>query len=126
MKRGSEILVGWVVVAFLLDTIIVPHSIPSNGFEVLCDRLTVISFPLGAWFYARHSGRVSVVICYGLIAGTFSIFGPLSFFYDARGMAREITAGWKFAIVGVPMLMTLICVALFALRRFLDGKDDPK
>jgi hypothetical protein len=125
MKKGITILVGWLIAAMVIDTFIVPHSIPHNGIEIFCDRLTIIFFPWAAWFYARHSSRISPVFCYGLIAGVFSIYIPLSFFYDARGMPREITILWKIAIVGVPILMAAVCAGVFALRRFLDGKNEP-
>jgi hypothetical protein len=122
VKRGIEILISWLVVTILVATFIAPN-IPLNGFTILCDHLTVASFPLAAWFYARHSDRISPIIAYGLIAGIFSIFVPLHFFYDSRGMSREISIDWKIAVVGVPILMALLCVGIFTLRRFLDRDD---
>ena len=119
MKRGIEILIIWLVIAGCAN-FLAPHSIPHNGFERLVYFVTVGSFPFAAWIYAHHSGRVSPVICFGLIAGVFTI---LPVFTDARGMARDITLGWEFVIGGVPVLMTLACVGLFALRRFLDRED---
>jgi hypothetical protein len=119
MKRGIEILIMWLVIAFCAN-LLAPYSIPQNGFERLVYFITVGSFPFAAWSYARHSTRVSPVICFGLIAGVFSI---LPVFTDARGMARDITIGWQFVIGGVPVLMTLVCVGIFYLRRFLDRDD---
>jgi hypothetical protein len=119
MKRGIEILIMWLVIAGCAN-FLAPHSIPQNGFERLVYFVTVGSFPFAAWIYAHHSGRVSPVICFGLVASVFTI---LPVFTDARGMARDITLGWEFVIGGVPVLMTLTCVGLFALRRYLDRED---
>jgi len=119
MKRGIEILVMWLVIASCAN-FLAPHSIPQNGFERLFFFVTVLSFPFAAWIYAGHACRMTPVICFGLIAGVFTI---LPVFTDPRGMARDITLGWKLVIVGVPILMTLICIGFFSLRRFLDGKD---
>ena len=123
MKRGIEILISWLIIAVLVDGLIVPRGIPRNGFEILFDRLTVASFPFAAWLYARHSNRVLPVICYGLIAGTFSAFVALSFFYDTRGIAKDITFGRQLVFIGLPVLMAFLCVGIFALRRFLDSKS---
>jgi hypothetical protein len=120
MKRGIEILIMWLVIAFFANMLVLP-TIPPNGAQKLCFELTVISFPFAAWCYARHAARVSPVICFGLIAGVYSI---LPAFTDSRGMARDITLGWEFVIGGVPVLMTLVCVGLFALRRYLDRDDE--
>jgi hypothetical protein len=123
MKRGIEILVMWLIIVVIAEAIS-PRSIPHNSFEGLIDRLAVISFPMGAWVYARHSGRLSPVICYGLIAGVLCVVGPMSAFEDSRGMARDLTLGWKIAIFGVPVLMTLLCVGVCLLRRYLDRDDE--
>ena len=92
--------------------------------EVICDRLTVLAFPLAAWVYARHSGRLSPVICYGLIAGVYCVFVPLPIFYNACGMLRrEFTVTQEFLIFFVPLLMASACASLCALRRFLERDD---
>lgn len=116
MKRGIEILVGWLVIVFCAN-LLAPHSVPVNALERFVQIVTVISFPFGAWCYAGHAGRVSPVICFGLIAGVLSVW-PV--FTDERGMERNITPGWELVIGGGPVLMTLICVGFFVLRRFLD------
>lgn len=89
MRRGIEILVMWLLVIVAIDFFYPTRSVPRNGTEVMCHRLAVIAFPLAAWFYARHSGRLSPVICYGLIAGVYCVFVPLPIFYNARGMLRR-------------------------------------
>ena len=123
MKRGIEILVMWLIIVTLAE-MFAPRSIPHNGFEGLIDSLVMLSLPMGAWVYARHSGRLSPVICYGLIAGVLSVVGPMSAFEDSRGMARDLTLGWKIAIFGVPVLMALLCVGVCVLRRYLDRDDE--
>lgn len=120
MKRGIEILIMWLVIAFCANFLF-QSGIPPSGFERLVFFVTVASFPFAAWSYAHHAARVSPVICFGLIAGVFSV---LPVFTDGRGMARDITLGWKFVIGGVPVLMTLVCVGFFALRRYLDRDDE--
>jgi len=112
----------WLIIVTLVEAF-APRSIPHNSFEGLIDRLVIISFPMAAWVYARHSGRLFPVICYGLIAGVLCVVGPMSAFVDSRGMVRNLTLGWEIAIFGVPVLMTLLCVGVCLLRRYLD-KDD--
>jgi hypothetical protein len=121
MKRGIEILVLWLLVISLLDLFLPFRSVPRNGMEVICDRLTVIAFPLAAWIYARHSGRLSPVICYGLIAGVYCVLVPLPIFYNARGMLRrEFTVAQEVLIFALPVLMASLCAGLCALRRFME------
>jgi hypothetical protein len=75
--------------------------------------------------YARHSGRLSPVICYGLIAGVYCVFVPLPIFYNARGMLRrEFTVTQEVLIFAVPVLMASACAGLCALRRFLEREDE--
>ena len=121
MKRGIEILIMWLVIVFCAN-FLAPHSIPTNGLERLVYFAMVISFPFGAWCYARHASGILPVICFGLVAGVFTI---LPVFNDPRGGTREITIGWELVIGGVPILMTFICAGFFGLRRFLDRKDNP-
>lgn len=121
MNRGIEILIMWLVVAFCVS-FVVPCSIPQNGLKSWTDFLTVISFPFAAWVYAGHSARVSPVICFGLLAGALSI---LPFLGDPNGMARDHLTKWKCILGGAPVLMTLICVGMFALRRFMDREVEP-
>jgi hypothetical protein len=123
MKRGIDILVIWLIIVTLAEAF-APRSIPQNGFERLIDRLVMLSFPMAAWVYARHSGRLSPVIGYGLIAGVLCVFGPMSAFEDSRGMPRDLTLGWEISIFGVPVLMTLLCVGVCALRRYLDRGEE--
>ena len=124
MKRGIEILLCWLVITALVD-FVVPRSIPRNSMEAMCDRLTVFAFPLAAWVYARHSGRLSPVICYGLIAGAYCVFVPLPIFYNARGMLRrEFTVAQEILIFVVPLLMASVCVGLCSLRRFLERENE--
>jgi hypothetical protein len=61
------------------------------------------------------------VICYGLIAGVITI---LPVFEMPNGDFRPLTPRLVCIVVGVPVLMTLVCVGLFALRRFLDREDE--
>ena len=124
MERGIEILICWLFVIGLVDLFFPLRSIPHNSMEGWCDLLAVIGFPLGAWVYARHSGRLSPVICYGLIAGVFCVFVPLSLFYDSRGRFGEITVARELLIVSVPVFMALVCSGLCLLRRFLDRDDE--
>ena len=120
MKQGIKILIGWLVIVFFANLLVI-HTIPRNSAEGLCYKLSVISFPFAAWSYARHAGRVSPVICFGLLAGVFTI---LPVFTDARGMARDITLGWELIIAGVPVLMTSLCLGVFGLKRWLDSEDE--
>jgi hypothetical protein len=113
MNRGIEILIMWFVVAFCISSLF---------FASLLNLLTVISFPFAAWFYARHSARVSPVICFGLVAGVLSILPVLG---DSRGMVWNHMLRWECIIWGVPVLMTLVCVGTFTLRRFLDREVEP-
>jgi hypothetical protein len=41
-----------------------------------------------------------------------------------NGDFRPLTPRLVCIVVGVPVLMTLVCVGLFALRRFLDREDE--
>lgn len=123
MKRGIEILVMWLIIVTVAE-VLSPRTIPHNSDEGLIDRLVMISLPMAAWVYARHSGRVSPVICYGLIAGVLCVVGPMSAFEDSRGMVRDLTLGWEIAIFSVPVLMALLCVGVCVLRRYLDGSDE--
>jgi len=120
MRRGVEILIMWLIIAGCAN-FLAPHSIPQNGFERLVYFVTVISFPLAAWIYARHTHRVSPVICFGLVAGAFTI---LPVFEDGRGMPRDITLGWILVIGGVPVLMMLVCLCFHFLRRWSDKSPD--
>ena len=117
MKRGIKALFNWLLFAGEVNVV---------AMLLLVQRLvylpTVISFPFAAWVYAGHSGRVSPVICLGLIAGAYAIQPA---FTDRHGFTRALTPGWEFFIGGVPILMTLLCVGFFVLRRFLDREDPP-
>ena len=128
MKRGIEILLMWLLVIGLVDTLLPLRSIPHTSMEGWCDLLAVIAFPLGAWVYARHSGRLSPVICYGLLAGGFCLFGavtlPVSLYYGSRGGFRELSIPRQVFLFSVPVLMALVCTGLFAVRRFLERDDE--
>ena len=125
MKRGIEILIMWLLIIAIADFILPMRSVPRNGMEVMCDHLTVLAFPLAAWVYARHSGRLSPVICYGLIAGVYCVLVPLPIFYNVHGMLRrEFTVTQEALIFAVPVLMASVCTGLCALRRFLEREDE--
>ena len=125
MKRGIEILVMWLLVIATVDFFFPFRSVPRHGMEVMCDRLTVMAFPLAAWVYARHCGRLSPVICYGLIAGVYCVLVPLPIFYNSRGLLRrEFTAAQEVLVFLVPVLMASVCAGLWALRRFLGREDE--
>ena len=125
MKRGIEILTMWLLVIGLVDMFFPLRSVPRCSMEGWCDFLAVIGFPFGAWIYARHSGKLSPVICYGLIAGVYCVFVLLPIFHNVRGlMRRELIAVHELLIFAMPVLMASVCVGLCALRRFLDREDE--
>jgi hypothetical protein len=115
MKRGIELLIGWLVIA-VCTNLLVPHSIPPDRMERLVFLLTVSSFPLAALVYARYASRVSAVICFGLVAGVLAII-PL--FTDRRGLARDITGIWEFFIFSAPVFMALACAGFYSFGRRL-------
>jgi hypothetical protein len=125
MKRGIEILIYWLVVIVAVDFFLPTRSIPRTSLEGYCHLFALLLLPCAPWFYARHSGRWSPVICYGLIAGVYCVFVPLPIFHNPRGlMRRELTAVHEFMIFAVPILMVSVCVGLCALRRYLDRDDE--
>ena len=125
MKRGIKILILWLLAITVIDFFYPVRSVPRNGTEVQTHRLAVIAFPLAAWFYARHSGRLAPVICYGLIAGVYCVFVPLPIFYNARSLPRqELSVTQQVLIFAVPILMASMCAGLCMLRRFLEREDE--
>ena len=123
MKKGIAILLLWLITAILANFFFAAPSIPHTRMKGVVNLLTVLSFPVGAWVYGRNSGRLAPVICYGLTAGVFCVFGPLSLFYNSHGGLRETTFARELFIISVPVFMALICSGLCMLRRFLDEQD---
>ncbi len=55
MKRGVEILVMWLVIAFCAN--LLAAGMPISGFQFWVYYFTVFSAPLGACCFAGHAGR---------------------------------------------------------------------
>src|SRR6516162_5327118 len=111
MKRGVAILMMWLVIVVIVN-FLVPHDIPASPAEGWFHFIARIAFPFAAWVYAGHSGRVTPVVCYGLIAGAVTI---LPVFGMPNGDIAPLTPRFVCLVVGVPALMALICVGLFLL-----------
>ena len=124
MKRGIEILTCWLLIIVAVDFLLPTRSIPRTSLEGYCHLFALISLPFAPWFYARHSHRLSPVICYGLLAGVYCVVVPLSLFYDVRGRFREITLGRELFAICFPLLMASFCAGLCSLRRFLDRDNE--
>ena len=120
MKRGIRFLALWLVLTVLLGGLCFP-VIPPGG--VLSPYYVFVAcVPFGALYYARFDGRVSVVICYGLLAG---VLFPAPIFQDEVGFPDpDMSVGLEaLKMVAADLVMMLACVGGFALGRRLYRKD---
>ena len=118
MKQGVAFLVFWLVVAVILSGTFLPVTSPRHVDWPY--YLFVASIPLGAGLYARHTGRMSIVICYGLIAG---VWFALPIIDDGRGVMARTTVepvAIKFGISA--FVMALVCSGAFTIGRRLLRK----
>jgi hypothetical protein len=123
MKRGIEILIMWLVLTVVVFVFNPFFTLPRNGMS-FSDFLAILSFLIGSWIYGHHSGRLSPVICYGLIAGAFCAVGPLSLLHGPWRQILPLTNSRLVGIVAVPFLMAWLCSWFCILRRYFDGVDD--
>ena len=116
MKKGITFIVAWLVISVLVGGGFI-EAIPPGGVDWPY-YLPMAGIPLGAFLYARHSGKTLVAFSFGLLAGGWF---ALPVFDDARAvLAGRTTVGavaLKDALFAVAM--ALVCSAAFAAgRRF--------
>ena len=124
MKRSITFLALWLVAAFIASGLFVLPT-PPGGVE-WPDHIVVASIPLAAFICARYTGGVSLIVCFGLIAGFLAAW---PYFTDGRTHLRiehgVITAeSIAFKIGGLTLLMPLICAGAFAFGRRLFRRDE--
>ena len=124
MKRSIAFLAGWLVIALIVSGLFTLPT-PPGGVDWPY-HIVVISIPLAAFLCARYADRVSLVLCFGLIAG-FLFAWP--YFTDGRTHLRIergviTTESVAFKIAGFTLLMPLLCAGTFAAGRRLFRRDE--
>jgi len=114
MKRGIALLLLWSLTAFVLGSGCIA-AIPPGGVAWPY-YFFVGSLPAGAFLYARYDRRVSVVVCYGLLAGAlfaWPIFG------NDRALVLGITPPHRAIFLSAlfSLLMAVLCTAAYAVGR---------
>jgi len=117
MKHSIKFLATWLIVAFMVSGLFVQPTPP--GGVAWPYHIIVASIPLAAFLCARYTARVTLIVCFGLIAGFLTSW---PYFTDGRthlgiayGLVTSESIGYKMG--GFILLMLLICTGAFAVGR---------
>jgi hypothetical protein len=116
MKGSILLLSGWLLFAILLAGALTAPTPPGGvGFAYY---LIVASLPVATFLAARSTNRISLAICFGLLAG-FILSWPL--FTDGQ-MHFHLVSGTTPPLIGTKVTAFTLLMSLFCAGSFWIGR----